>query len=69
MSVESEFQNLVQHLENEGANNVALFLKHADLEHVPEQFRDSFSFWKSLSGPSRNLMLDVAQGRRTRKRF
>ena len=69
MQVESDFRELVQHLEREGAVNLQLFLKHAELEDVPERFRGAYSFWKTLSGRSRNLMLDGAQGRRVNKRF
>ena len=69
MQIEARFRELVDHLHQEGVVNLQLFLKHADPEHVPERFRDSFSFWKTLSGKSRNLMLDNAQGRRTKKQF
>jgi len=69
MQIESDFRELVQHLEREGAVSLQRFLKHAEPEHVPERFRGALSFWKTLSGPSRNLMIDVAQGRRTKKRF
>ncbi len=69
MQIETDFRELVQHLEREGAVNLQRFLKRADLEDVPERFRDAYGFWKTLSGPSRNLMLDCAQGRRVNKRF
>lgn len=69
MTIEEDFQEMVEHLTFIGIENVQLFLKDAKIDRVPERFQRTLSFWKSLSGPSRNLMIDNAQGRRLRKKF
>lgn len=66
--VETEFAAFIEHLRQQGHNDFCRLLAHMDPADVPEQYRDSYGFWASLSGHSRNLMLDVACGRRTRKR-
>jgi hypothetical protein len=65
---ETEFAAFIQHLRQQGHNDFCRLLAHMGREDVPEQYRASWDFWASLSGRSRNLMLDVACGRRTRKR-
>jgi len=67
--VEREFARLLEYLRSRGARNLQQSVAHLELDQVPLEYRTSFSFWRSLSGPSRNLMFDVAQGRRLRKRF
>lgn len=67
--IERQFGALLEHLRARGIGNLQQYVTHLDLEAVPPEYRDAFSFWRSLSGPSRNLMFDVAQGRRLRKRF
>jgi hypothetical protein len=69
MSIELKFKELINDLKRHNVQNIQRFLKRADIHHVPEQFRDAFGFWKSLSGRSRNLMLDNALGRRLKKQF
>lgn len=36
---------------------------------VPKVFRRSFNFFKTLSGPSKNFMLDIAEGRKSNKAY
>lgn len=66
-TMEEEFGLLLEHMRADGRTNLQRDLKTLQLEEVPEQFRRSFGFWQSLSGPSRNLLYDVACGRRTKK--
>jgi len=44
-------------------------LKTLDEAELPEEHQQCFRFFQSLSGPSRNLFLDVAHGRKLRKLF
>lgn len=69
MSIEANFARLVESLRATHGPNLQRVLKHLTVEEVEPEFRACFGFWKSLSGRSRNLMLDVAQGRRLNKRF
>lgn len=67
MDIEEQLAGLIEHLRAQGETNPQKALKDAELEDVPEEFRSAFSFWRTLSGPSRNLMYNVACGRQTRK--
>lgn len=67
MKVEDQFRRFVESLGN--PSDVQLLLKKLEVEEVALEYQDAFSFWKSLSGPSRNLMLDNARGRRLKKRY
>lgn len=69
MHIEEQFREYVMTLRQQGIGNIQRHLKYTSAEDVPEPYRAAFSFWASLSGPSRNLMLDVVQGRRVRKMF
>lgn len=44
-------------------------LKTLEEHDLPETHHACFRFFQSLSGPSRNLFLDVAHGRRLNKLF
>lgn len=69
MSIEADFARLIERLRATHGTNLQQVLKHLTVEEVEPEFRRCFEFWKSLAGRSRNLMLDVAQGRRLNKRF
>ena len=66
--IEVEFAAFVAHLREQGVNDFCRVLAHMERADVPEQYQDSFDFWSELSGQGRNLMLDVACGRRLRKK-
>jgi len=65
---DTEFAAFMEHLRQQGHNDLCNVLAFMDPDDVPEQYKGSYDFWASLSGHSRNLMLDVACGRRTRKK-
>lgn len=67
-STEIEFAAFIEHLREQGHNDFCRLMAGMERADVPEQFRGSFDFWATLSGRGRNLMLDVACGRRLRKR-
>ena len=49
--------------------NIQQILKTLEEEDLPEEHRECLRFFRSLSGPSRNLFLDVAHGRKLKKLF
>lgn len=67
MNVEEQFRRFIESFE--GPTDLPRLLKKLNVEEVPLEYRAGFVFWKSLSGPSRNLMLDNALGRRLKKRY
>lgn len=67
MSTEQQFAALVAWLRENGHQNPQAVLRTLDAADVPEQYRGALAFWRTLSGPSRNLMYNVACGRQTRK--
>ena len=68
-SYEHSLRRLVEAISSAGHPNPQLRLKELEVEEVDDEFRRAFSFWKSLSGSSRNLMFDNACGRRMSKKF
>ncbi len=66
-SIEQQITGLVTWLRENGHPNPQAILRGLDPASVPEEFRSALGFWHTLSGPSRNLMYDVACGRRTRQ--
>ena len=66
--IEAEFKGLVEHLQVSGLVDMPQVLKLLRTNQVPAAFRRSFGFFKSLSGPSRGFMIDVAQGRKLHRR-
>jgi hypothetical protein len=67
--IHDEFRAFCDSLREQGHNNLQQHLKHLEVSEVPAEYRRSFSFWKSLSGPSRNFFLAVCHGRMLNKRF
>lgn len=67
--LEERFSELLEHLRSSGVTNLQRHLKGLEADEVPEAYRAALSFWSSLSGSSRNLMFDTAQGRRLGKKF
>jgi hypothetical protein len=65
--MDREFIELIKWLKDAGHPNPQGVLRRLDQSSVPEQFRSALGFWQSLSGPSRNLMYNVACGRQVRK--
>ncbi len=49
--------------------NLQQILKALEEAELPEEHHACFRFFQSLSGPSRNLFLDVAHGRKLKKLF
>jgi hypothetical protein len=49
--------------------NIQQILKTLEESELPEEHRQCFRFFQSLSGPSRNLFIDVAHGRKLNKLF
>jgi hypothetical protein len=66
-AIEQQIAGLITWLRDNGHPNPQSILRRLDPAEVPEEFRGALAFWHTLSGPSRNLMYDVACGRRTRK--
>jgi hypothetical protein len=67
MTIEEQFAGLIRHLREQGQNDLPRILTRLEPDDIPEEFRSAFGFWRSLSGSSRNFMLDTACGRRTRR--
>lgn len=67
--LEDDFRRLIESLREEHGPDLQPILKEMGVDDVQPEFQMCFLFWKSLSGRSRNLMIDNAQGRRQRKRF
>ena len=65
---EQDFTRLVRWLKDEcEIPNPQSILHHLLPQSIPSEFRDSFEFYMSLSGPSRNRLYRVALGRGIRK--
>lgn len=63
------FKELCDYLRNKGVTNPQQRLTSMGDDELPEEFRDVFRFWITLSGPSRNLFYNVAHGKQTKKKF
>lgn len=63
------FKALCDHLRNQGISDPPRRLISMGEDEMPEEYRDTFRFWASLSGPSRNLFYNVAHGKQTKKKF
>ena len=66
-TLEQQLAGLIAWLHENGHQNPQAVLGTLVSEEVPEAFRGALAFWGTLSGPSRNLMYNVACGRQTRK--
>lgn len=67
--IEAEFKGLVKYLKAQELRNLQQGLKLLRANQVPKVFRRSFNFFKTLSGPSKNFMLDIAEGRKSNKAY
>lgn len=65
--IEQEFARLISWMEEHDRKNIPWELKQLQLSDVPPGYRRAFSFFKSLSGASREFLIDRAQGRRLNK--
>jgi len=68
IAVES-FARILDYLREQGHENLQQILTELSPEDLPEVHRSWFTFWQSLSGPSRNLLYEQACGRKLNKRF
>ena len=68
MTVEEEFRDLVESIRRDG-QDAHRTLKVLTVSDVDPRFRVCLSFWKSLSGPSKILMFEVAHGRKLKKKY
>jgi len=67
MEIHQQFRELIELLKQEKGNNIQQALKRAAIEDIPTKYHKSFTFFKSLSGPSRNLFIDATMGRKKNK--
>jgi len=67
MTAEEQFALILDYLREQGHTNPQRALKGLTADELPEELRSAFTFWQSLSGPSRNFMFDIARGHRTKK--
>ncbi len=68
-TLERELFELVTHLKSMGHYDIPQALKKLDVEQVEPQHRRALEFFKSLSGNSREFMIDTICGRRKNKLY
>lgn len=66
--IEEDFSQLIKYIESKG-EQAQKVLKEIEIENVPEKFRESFVFYKSLSNPSKQFMFKIAKGSSLKKKF
>lgn len=67
--IEQDFQNLIIYLETNYEKQVQKLLKEISIEDIPEKYKDSYKFYLSLSGDSRNFLFKIAKNPNNKKKY
>jgi len=67
--IEKEFKEFISFLKRIGYKDMPQILKTIKVQEIPKEYHRCFKFWTTLSGPSRNFMIDISEDKKTNKIF